>query len=94
MQVFVTPNAEEDFDLIVQEIRKQWGERTAKQFLTKADKVFNLLKNFPAMGQKENGDIRGFQLSPQTRILYRITNSQVIILSFFDTRQDPAKRMR
>ena len=94
MQVFVTPNAEEDFDLIVQEIRKQWGERTAKQFLTKADKVFNLLKNFPAMGQKENGDIRGFQLSPQTRILYRITNSQVIILSFFDTRQDPARRMR
>lgn len=93
MQVFVTPNAEEDFDLIVQEIRKQWGERTAKQFLTKADKVFNLLKNFPAMGQKENGDIRGFQLSPQTRILYRITNSQVIILSFFDTRQDPAKRL-
>lgn len=94
MQVFVTPNAEEDFDSIVQNIRKQWGEPTVKQFLTKSDKVFNLLKNFPAMGQKENGDIRGFQLSPQTRILYRITNSQVIILSFFDTRQDPAKRMR
>ena len=94
MQVFVTPNAEEDFDSIVQNIRKQWGEPTVKQFLTKADKVFNLLKNFPAMGQKENGDIRGFQLSPQTRILYRITNSQVIILSFFDTRQDPARRMR
>ncbi|MBS1545068.1 MAG: type II toxin-antitoxin system RelE/ParE family toxin [Bacteroidetes bacterium] len=94
MQVFVTPNAEEDFDSIVKQIRNQWGERTAKQFLTKADKVFNLLQSFPAMGQIENGEIRGFQLSPQTRILYRITDNRIIILSFFDTRQDPAKRMR
>ena len=93
MQVFVTPNAEEDFDSIVQQIRKQWGERITKQFLTKAEKVFNLLRKFPAMGRVESGDIRGFQLTPQTRILYRITDTQIIILSFFDTRQDPAKRI-
>lgn len=94
MQVLVTPNAEQDFHAIVQHIKKQWGERTVKQFLTKADKVFKLLQEFPSMGQIEDGDIRGFQLSPQTRILYRITDHQIIILSFFDTRQSPEKKMQ
>ncbi|MBS1975952.1 MAG: type II toxin-antitoxin system RelE/ParE family toxin [Bacteroidetes bacterium] len=75
MQVFVTPNAEEDFDSIVKQIRNQWGERTAKQFLTKADKVFNLLQSFPAMGQIENGEIRGFRRKPGFSIESQITES-------------------
>jgi hypothetical protein len=44
------------------------------------------------MGQIENGDIRGFQLSPQTRILYRIRDEKIIILAFFDVRQNPNKK--
>lgn len=44
------------------------------------------------MGQFENYDIRGFQLSHQTRILYRIKDNKIIILSFFDVRQDPNKK--
>jgi hypothetical protein len=45
------------------------------------------------MGQVENNDIRGFQLSRQTRILYRIRDNKIIILSFFDVRQDPKKKL-
>jgi hypothetical protein len=45
------------------------------------------------MGQVENNDIRGFQLSRQTRILYRIKDNKIIILSFFDVRQDPKKKL-
>jgi plasmid stabilization system protein ParE len=51
-----------------------------------------LLKDFPFMGQVESNDIRGFQLSRQTRILYRIRNNKIIILAFFDGRQDPKKK--
>lgn len=94
MDVFVTPNAEEDFDSIVVHIQEKWGVETAKQFLTKAGKVFTLLQNYPSMGQIEKSDIRGFQLSPQTRILYRIRDQRVIILSFFDTRQDPNAKLQ
>jgi len=30
------------------------------------------------MGHIENGDIRGFQLSRQTRLLYRVRNEKII----------------
>lgn len=41
------------------------------------------------MGQVEEKEIRGFQITPQTRILYRLKGDKIIILSFFDVRQSP-----
>ncbi|MBX2955400.1 MAG: type II toxin-antitoxin system RelE/ParE family toxin [Cyclobacteriaceae bacterium] len=93
MQVFVTPRAERNFGSIVDYIRRKWGEKTAKEFVQKADEIFKLLKAYPLMGQVENNDIRGFQLTQQTRILYRIRDNKIIILSFFDGRQDPKKKL-
>lgn len=92
MQVFVTPRAERNFDSIVDYIMKKWGENTARQFVLKTDEIFKLLKNYPTMGLIENGDIRGFQLSRQTRLLYRVRNEKIIVLAFFDVRQDPNKK--
>ena len=92
MQVYVTPRAEQNFDSIVNYITQKFGEKTANEFIHKADEIFGLLKDFPFMGQVESNDIRGFQLSRQTRILYRIRNNKIIILAFFDGRQDPKKK--
>jgi len=93
MQVYITPRAERNFDSIADYINQKWGEKTAKEFVQKIDKIFTLLKDYPLMGQIENNDIRGFQLSRQTRILYRIRDNKIIILSFFDVRQDPNKKL-
>ncbi len=93
MQVYVTLRAERNFDSIVEYIKHKWGEKTAKEFVQKVDEIFILLKEYPLMGQVENNDIRGFQLSRQIRILYRIRDNKIIILSFFDVRQDPKKKL-
>jgi plasmid stabilization system protein ParE len=92
--VFVTPRAEKNFDSIVDYIKHKWGERTATQFVLKTDKIFKLLGNYPTMGQIEIGDIRGFQLSRHTRLLYTVRDDKVIVLAFFDVRQDPNKKFR
>jgi len=39
MQVFVTPQAEKNFDSIVDYIRDKWGEKTAKQFVLKTGNI-------------------------------------------------------
>jgi plasmid stabilization system protein ParE len=93
MQVFATPRAERHFDAIINYIKQKWGEKTAQQFVEKADEIFKLLKNYPLMGQVEKDDIRGFQLSHQTRMLYRIKDEKIIILAFFDVRQNPNKKL-
>jgi plasmid stabilization system protein ParE len=92
MQIFVTPRAEKNFLSIVEYIKNKWGDSTAGQFVQKTDETFNLLKNYPSIGQVEKEDIRGFQLSPQTRLLYRIKEDKIVILAFFDVRQHPNKK--
>jgi len=93
VQVLVTPRAERNFDSVVNYISKKWGQKTAKQFVLKTDEIFKLLKNYPKMGRIEKGDIRGFQLSPQTKLLYRIRDQKIIVLAFFDVRKDPKKKL-
>lgn len=92
MQVFVTPKAEKNFDMIVDYLTREWGKQTAQQFIQKTDDILSILKNYPLLGQVEKDSIRGLHLSKQTRILYRIHNNKIIILSFFDVRQDPDKK--
>ncbi|MCZ8215981.1 MAG: type II toxin-antitoxin system RelE/ParE family toxin [Cyclobacteriaceae bacterium] len=93
MQVYVTRRAEQNFDSIVDYISQKWGNKTAQAFVQKTEEIFKLLKSYPYMGQVEKGDIRGFQLSPQTRILYYVRDNKIVILSFFDVRQDPKKKL-
>lgn len=92
MQVFVTSTAEKNFDSIVDYLRREWSAQTAKQFIQKTDNILSILKNYPLLGQIEKENIRGLQLSRQTRLPYRIVNNKIIILAFFDVRQNPEKK--
>jgi len=92
MTVFLTRRAERSYKSIKEYIAKQFGDKTSETFTKKADETFKLLEDFPQMGPVENNDIRGFQLSRQTRILYRIREQKIIVLSLFDVRQNPKKR--
>jgi plasmid stabilization system protein ParE len=60
MEVYVTPRAEKHFDQIVEYLTTKWGTATAKHFIEKADSAIKLLKNYPAMGPIEAGEIRVF----------------------------------
>jgi plasmid stabilization system protein ParE len=92
MQVLVTARAEKNFDSIVNYIQRKWGHATAHQFIQKIDETLTLLEKHPAIGRTENHDIRGFQVTPQTRILYRVKANKIVVLAFFDVRQDPKKK--
>lgn len=68
------------------------GRKDGGRIVLKTDDFFNLLKAHPAMGQIERDEIRGFQLTPQTRILYRTKGDRIIILALFDVRRNPKKK--
>lgn len=93
MQIFVTPRAEATFHSIIENIELNWGKNAVNGFIKQVDDIFELLQKHPFLGQGETDDIRGLQLSQQTRILYRIRGDKIIILTFFDVRQSPEKKI-
>jgi plasmid stabilization system protein ParE len=94
MKIFLTKRAEKNFRSIKEYIVNEWGERVAEAFEAKTADFLDLLEDFPELGVIEvvEKQIRGFQLTKQTRVFYRIKGERIIILTFFDVRQNPKKK--
>lgn len=94
MKIFLTKLAERNYREIKNYILKEWGKRIADAFEDKTNDFLDILEKFPELGTIEvvQKQIRGFQFTKQIKIFYRIKNNRIIILAFFDVRQDPSKK--
>lgn len=95
MRISLTKRAEKNYRSIKNYIVKEWGENVAAAFEQKTVDFLDILEDFPEMGVIELPEkmIRGFQLTKHTRVFYRISGERIIILTFFDVRQNPNKKL-
>jgi len=94
MNIFLSKRAVKSYRSIEDYLVKNRGLVVANAFEQKVIDFFDLLENFPEMGTVEVSEknIRGFQLTKQIKVFYRIKNkSKIIVLFFFDVRQNPKK---
>jgi len=90
-----TKRAQQSFDEIVGFLEKEWSLNSAINFVRKTNHFIDILKEQPKIGRPEKvkKDLRSFVLTRQTTVFYRIKSNEVIILlNFFDSRQDPIKK--
>lgn len=94
MIIKISKRAEKSFRSIKDFITEKWGASVADTFEQRTIKFLDLLEEFPEIGTLELPDknLYGFQLTKQTKVFYRIKSSTIIIIVFFDVRQNPQKR--
>lgn len=94
MRIFLTKRATSSYSSIREYISNRFGETVARAFEQKVVDFLDLLENFPEIGSMEvpEKQIQGFQITKQTRVFYRIKGERIIILVFFDVRQDPKRK--
>lgn len=85
-----TPEAIETFDIIVELIESKWGFATAQKFVRSANRTINNIIDNPAIfiGIIDQ-NIRKAYISRQTSLFYEINGQQIILLYFWDNRQEP-----
>jgi plasmid stabilization system protein ParE len=83
--------AEKSFDDIVIYISSEFGEKATSNFATKVFNVIRLLKVFLRLGTLENAQlqIRGFVVSKQTTLFYQVRTKRIVLINFYDNRQNP-----
>ncbi len=91
-----TKTARKQFDSIVNYLIKEWSEKVAGKFINRTNEVIELLMLYPEAGSIEIKEkrIRGFLISKHIRLFYRITKKEMLLLSFFDNRLDPDKKLK
>jgi plasmid stabilization system protein ParE len=95
VKILWTKAAQNSFDNIVEYLKSEWSINSAIKFVNKTIIFLDILQKHPEIGRKENvkNDMRSFVLTRQTSIFFRIKNeTTIVLLKFFDTRQDPNKR--
>lgn len=70
-------------------LEKDWGSKTANEFLSIIDSRIDALREYPHIGApvgKE--DIRALHITKHNRLFYRIDKNSIILLNLYDTRKE------
>jgi len=89
-----TKRANTKFNKIIAYLEQQWGQNVTQNFVIKTYDIIDLISDQPDLGTLENQDqkIRGFPLTKHNRLFYRVTDKEIILLNFFDTRSGRKRR--
>lgn len=94
LEIVWTTRAERKFDSLLEYLLEEWGEQVTKNFARKVYSFLDLLSEFPSLGSLENEEkgIRGFTIVKQVNLFYTIRGDKIVLLNFFDNRQNPEKK--
>ena len=94
MTIFFTPSAQKKLESIWYYLKSEFGEKSAIKFKEKTIRFLNTLLEFPEIGVLEvpEKNIRSYLLTSKTRVFYRIKGERILILTFFDVRQNPERK--
>jgi plasmid stabilization system protein ParE len=94
LTIYWSKRADKKFDKIIAYLEQEWGEAVTQAFVRKVYDFLDILLEFPELGSFENAErnIRGFVIVKQLTIFYKITEDRIIILNFFDNRQNPIRK--
>lgn len=87
-KIIWTKRAISKFNNIITYLEEEWGEQVTENFVRKTYDIIELISDQSDLGTLENieKNIRGFLLTKHNRLFYRVTDKEIILLNFFDTR--------
>ncbi len=86
-----SPEAEETYALLVVQLLQRWGDRFVQKVEIKLSKAIQIIIDNPFFYPvADNGTgIRKCLLHKNCSMLYKVYNNEVLIVCFWDNRQDP-----
>jgi plasmid stabilization system protein ParE len=94
LEILWSKRASNKFDKILEYLLEEWGERITGNFVKKVYNFLEILSEYPEIGTIENEEkgIRGFTVVKEIDLFYKVTKNRIILLNFFDNRQNPEKK--
>jgi plasmid stabilization system protein ParE len=91
LEIIFTDDASEMLLSIIRLIESKWGAKQAERFLSKTYKTIDLISKQPYLFKASsiNETVRICVLTRQTSFFYEVRDNKIIILFFWDNRQDP-----
>ncbi len=94
-QITFTPRADEELDETLEYLDAKYNSEVPADLLIKVYDILDTLSQFPFIGSMEipSKNIRGIVISKYLKLFYRVEDNTIILLNFFDTRQNPNRKI-
>jgi len=94
LNIYWSKKADEKFDQVLKYLVDEWGENVSRAFVRKVNDFLDIFSEFPEIGTVENAErnIRGFVIVKLLTVFYKIKKEKIIVLNFFDNRQNPKRK--
>jgi plasmid stabilization system protein ParE len=91
LPILYTPRSRETLLYVYNFISDKFGKTSARKFAVKVEKTISLIAEHPFMFKASDIDInvRVGHITKQTSLFYRVSDSSVHLLFFWDNRQEP-----
>jgi plasmid stabilization system protein ParE len=91
LEVRFTEEAEKDLHDIITYIREVWNEKVVDKFVSEIDEQIDRIAEMPYLFQKteKRENVRKCLINKQVALFYKITESEIFLLSFRSTLQNP-----
>ena len=94
-EIIWLPKAEERFDEIIYYLQENSSEKVVINFISKTNKKLFEIKLSPTMFSKSDKmGIYEALITKHNLLLYRVEGNRIELLTFFDTRQNPNKKLQ
>ena len=90
-RIIATRWAQETYALLVDQLRQRWGDNFASKFGAKIEKCLEAILTSPYIYPvaEENMELRKCLFHKNCSMLYKIDGDVILIVCFWDNRQDP-----
>lgn len=89
LKIVWSPNAEEDFRLILDYLMDEWADNFAEMFSDQLFKTLNLLENHPYIGMATNefSSIRRISVTRQYGLYYMVLRDEIVIVNLLNNKK-------
>jgi plasmid stabilization system protein ParE len=92
-EIVWSDQAQFDFENIIEFLRKEWSEKEIRNFILETSRVINFISEHPYIFRNtKHYNAREVLVTSHNLLVYKIDGDKIILITFWDTRQNPNRK--
>jgi len=83
------------FERVIAYLEKEWTSKEVQSFVQATNRIVAYISEYPRMFKKTSKpDTHEALITPHNMLIYKIYPTKIVLLAFWDTRQNPKKKRK
>ncbi|KQS23802.1 type II toxin-antitoxin system RelE/ParE family toxin [Dyadobacter sp. Leaf189] len=94
LKIIWSPRALDNFQNVIAYLEESWDEQVIRTFVKRTEKIIKIVAEHPEIFRlvSKKRQIREAVITKHNLLIYKATDTHILLLAIFDTRQHPRRK--